>query len=94
MAIFSEAFTRLREDFDQAHENRLKLIRDIRGEVHQQAEQTKNRLAEQGKDRHAEFNASIRELRSKVRQQAEQTRSDLAELAADLRDGGTTFHRR
>ncbi len=40
MAVFSEAFLRLRQDFDQAHENREKLIHDIRDNVREMARQT------------------------------------------------------
>ena len=94
MATFTEAFTRLREDFDQGHESRLKLLHDIRAEVQRNAAQLGSQLAEQAKHRHAEFTASLRDLRGTVRRQAEQTRRELADLAADLHQGGATLNRR
>ena len=49
MAVFSEAFLRLRQDLDQSHESRQKLIEDIRANVREMARQTGNQLAEQGR---------------------------------------------
>jgi uncharacterized coiled-coil DUF342 family protein len=94
MAVFSDTFCRLREDLDQAHENRQKLIHDIRDGVCQMARQTADQLTEQGKSRREEFTSMITELRSKIRDQAQQTRQQLAELATDLRHGGEIFGRR
>ena len=94
MATFSDAFLRLRQDLDQSHENRQKLIGDIRAQVRDMARQTENQLAQNGRTRRAEFAAMIGQLRGKIRQQAHETRSQLAELAGDLRHGGETFGRR
>jgi hypothetical protein len=94
MAVFSEAFQRLRQDCDQAHENREKLIRDIRTNVREMARQTGNQLNEQGTKRRAEFTAMIKDLRNTINEQAKHTRGQLAELAADLRQGGVVFGRR
>jgi hypothetical protein len=91
MALFSEAFVRLRQDLDQSRENRRKLMREIRAEVREMARQTGGRLAEQGKTRRAEFAAMIQGLRGTIRQQADQTRGELADLAADLSHGGEVF---
>ncbi len=91
MALFSEAFLRLRQDLDQSRQNRRKLIGQIRAEVREMACQTGGRLAEQGRTRRAEFAAMIQGLRGTIRQQAEQTRGQLVELAADLRHGGEVF---
>ena len=33
MAVFTESFARLRQDLDQSHENRQRLIEDIRANV-------------------------------------------------------------
>jgi DNA anti-recombination protein RmuC len=91
MAVFSEAFLRLRQDLDQSHESRQKLIADIRNNVRDMARQTGDQLAEQGRSRRADFTAMITELRRKIGQQAAETRGQLADLAADLRQGGAIF---
>ena len=67
MAIFSDAFLRLRQDLDQAHENRQKLIHDIRANVREMARQTGNQLTEQGSNRRAEFTAMITDLRGTIK---------------------------
>jgi hypothetical protein len=94
MAVFSDAFLRLRQDLDRSHESRQKLIQDIRANVREMARQTTDQLAEQGQGRRAEFTALITGLRGSIRQQAEQTRGRLAELSADLRQGGAVFGNR
>jgi hypothetical protein len=91
MAVFSDAFLRLRQDLDQGHESRQKLIRDVGEKVREMARQTGSQLAEQGARRRAEFPAMINDLRGRIEEQAEQTRSQLADLAADLRHGGEIF---
>ncbi|MGO8745023.1 MAG: hypothetical protein ACLQNE_03445 [Thermoguttaceae bacterium] len=94
MAVFSDAFLRLRQDLDRSHESRQKLIQDIRDNVRDMARQTTDQLTEQGESRRAEFTAMITGLRGKIKQQAEQTRGQLAELSADLRRGGAVFGHR
>ena len=94
MAVFSDAFLRLRQDLDRSHEGRRKLIQDIRDNVRDLARQTADQISEQGKNRRAEFTAMITDLRGKIKQQAEQTRGQLAEMTADLRQGGAVFGNR
>ena len=94
MAVFSDAFLRLRQDLDRSHESRQKLIQDIRDNVRDMARQTTDQLAEQGRNRRTEFTAMIADLRGTIKQQAEQTREQLAELSADLRQGGAVFGNR
>ena len=94
MAVFSDAFLRLRQDLDRSHESRRKLIQDIRANVRDMARQTTDQLAEQGKSRRAEFTAMITDLRGTIKQQADQTRGQLADLSADLRQGGAVFANR
>lgn len=94
MAVFSDAFFRLRQDFDLAHENRQKLIHDIRAGVREMTRQTGTQLTEQARTRRAEFTTLITDLRGQLKQQADQTRGQLAELSADLRRGGELFGRR
>ena len=94
MAMFSEAFVRLRQDLDRSHESRRKLMEDIRDNVRAMARQTGDQLAQQGENRRAEFAAMINQLRSTIGRQAAETRGALADLAADLRQGGAVFSRR
>ncbi len=94
MAVFSDAFSRLRENFDQAQAERQNLIRAVRADVQEMARRTGARLAEQSKNRRAEFAAMIELLRGTIKAQAQQTRGQLGELAADLRQGGGVFGRR
>ena len=94
MAVFSDAFLRLRQDLDASHESRRKLIQDIRAGVRDMARQTTDQLTEQGHNRRAEFKAMITDLRGAIKQQAEQTRGQLADLTADLRQGGAVFGNR
>jgi hypothetical protein len=91
MAVFSQAFSRLRQDLDQSHESRQKLIQDIRAGVQEMARQTGNQLQEQAGKRRAEFAAMIGDLRGAIQRQAQHTRGQLAELAADLHQGGAVF---
>ena len=91
MAAFSTTFSRLRQDLDQAHENRQQLLHDIQAGVREMARQTGEQLAEQGRNRRAQFAAMMTDLRSKLNAEANQTRSQLAELAADLHQGGQIF---
>ena len=77
MAVFSDAFLRLRQDLDRSHESRRKLIQDIRDNVRDMARQTTDQLAEQGQSRRAEFTAMITDLRG-------------ADQAASRADAGPT----
>lgn len=94
MAGLSEAFTRMRHDFDRARQDRMEMIEDWRSEANQRAVQMSRQLAEQAGTRMARFAASFQALRSENQRQAEQTKRRLAEFAADLRQGGEAFRRR
>jgi hypothetical protein len=94
MAVFSEAFLRLRQEFDQAEQKRAELIHEIRAGVRRQARQTGEQLAQHRRTRRAEFAAMRAGLRSKIQEQAAGTRQWLAALTADLRQAGTAFGRR
>ncbi|MGD0899343.1 MAG: hypothetical protein ABR915_16015 [Thermoguttaceae bacterium] len=94
MAVFSDAFVRLRQELDEGHESRQKLLRNLRAEVCELARKNGTRLAEQSKTRQAECSAMLKDLRGKLQEQARQTREQLASLAADLRQGGEVFGRR
>jgi hypothetical protein len=94
MAVFSEAFARLREDFDEARGNRHRLMGEIRSGIRQRAEETGREIAEQSRSRKTEFAAMLGGIRSRLNEQAEQTRERLSALARDLRQGGAVFTRR
>jgi hypothetical protein len=93
MAVFSEAFLRMRQDCDQGRENRANMIRQIRADVRELARQTGEQLALQRGTRRAEFTAMLQGLRGKIQAQAAETRQHLAEVAADLRHAGEVFGR-
>ena len=76
MATFTEDFTRLRQDFDQSHEDRLESIQNIRTESQAIRDEVPGLLAG--------FRADRAEMGS-------QLRSDLAEFAGDLATGGEIF---
>ena len=80
MATFTDAFSQLRQDFDQAQHDRTQTIDKVREEVKSKAERNANDLAEQTRTRQAEFGNFMNGLRRKVQAQAEQTNAWLAEL--------------
>jgi hypothetical protein len=92
MATMSETFTRMRENFDQGHQDRQQLIRDLQAEVQAHAARTAEWLAEESENRQAEFAAQMENLRAEISGQAAQTRGVLADFAADLHGGGAVFH--
>ena len=65
MAVFTESFTCLRQDLNQSHENRQRLIEDSC--QRQLARRTSEQLSETGKARRAEFATMIRDLRAFVK---------------------------
>ena len=65
MATMSESFTRMREDFDRAHQGRRQLIRDLQAEVQNHAAQTAQQLADESEARQAEFAATMDNLRAR-----------------------------
>ena len=60
MAGLSEAFTRMRQDFDQAHQDRMELIERLALGGQRGAVQTSRQLAEQARSRKAGFAAMLR----------------------------------
>lgn len=80
MSTFTDAFTQLRQDFDQAQNDRTQTIDKVRADVKSKAEHNANDLAEQTRTRQAEFGTFMNGLRRKVQAQAEQTNAWLAEL--------------
>lgn len=77
MATFTEDFTRLRQDCDQSHQDRLDLIDNIQGEIQTLRDETVPDLI-------GGFRAAHNEM-------ATQLRGDLAEFAGDLSTGGEIF---
>jgi ABC-type transporter Mla subunit MlaD len=94
MATFTDTFSSLRQQFDQASQNRRQFIRDLQAEVKEHAAQTAHLVTEQATNRMADFTKMMGDLRTEVQVQAARTRDFLGELAADLRRGGEAFRGR
>jgi ABC-type Zn2+ transport system substrate-binding protein/surface adhesin len=94
MAVFSDAFVRLRQALDEGHKSRQKLLCDLGAEARELARESESRLAQQGATRRSAFAAMLEDLRGQIQEQARQVRGQLAELSADLRQGGRVFQQR
>jgi hypothetical protein len=94
MSSFTDAFVRLRHQFDEAREGRRQLVRQIQTEGREKAAQLAATLAEQSQNRRTQFAAWLGSLQAEVKHQAEATRGCLANLAADLHRGGSIFQGR
>ncbi len=53
MTFFTEFFTKLRDNLDQAHRDRRQFCRDTHNQVNEMAKQVKSQLAEFAADLHA-----------------------------------------
>lgn len=85
MATFTEDFTGMREEFDQAHRERQELYEHLKEDcehLKEDCEQFKEQCAEQMKANREWFNG-IRD----------QVRSELADFAGDLKAGAKVFRR-
>jgi len=78
MATFTEDFTRMREEFDQSHQDRQELCEHLK----EDCGQFKEDCAEQ-MQANREWFKGIRD----------QVRSELADFAGDLKAGAKVFHR-
>lgn len=76
MATFTDDFTKLREDSDQAHKDRQEFYDKMRGEVEQLAVETRNQLTT--------FRAELTEMSNHLR-------DSLKQCATDLKTGGDIF---
>ena len=85
MAVFTEEFTRMRQDFDQAQADRDQLFQDTREHV--------QNLAQGVKDQLAGFRQNMREMHDEIAETASQVRTELREMSTDLHTGGNIFRK-
>ena len=85
MAFFTESFTRMRQDFDQAQAERTQLSQDTREHVKEMARGMQQQLAG--------FRHDMENMRDEIAQQAGDVRTGLKELSTDLHTGGNVFHK-
>ena len=85
MATFTDNFTRMRQDFDQAQADRDQLFQDTREYV--------QNIAEGVKDQLAGFRQNMRDVHDGISEMACQVRSELQDLSTDLRTGGGIFRK-
>jgi gamma-glutamyl:cysteine ligase YbdK (ATP-grasp superfamily) len=85
MATFTEEFTRMRQDFDQAEADRHQLFHDTQEQVKNMAQGVKEQLAE--------FRQNMRDMHDKIAEMASQVRTGLREMSTDLHTGGNIFRK-
>jgi len=85
MATFTEEFTRMRQDFDQAQADRDQLFRDTRDHVQSMAQGVKDQLAG--------FRRNMQDVHEKIAESASQVRTELREMSTDLHGGGNIFRK-
>jgi hypothetical protein len=85
MAVFTEEFTRMRQDFDQAQAERDQLFEDTREHVHN--------LAEGVKDQLAGFRQNMHDMHDQLAETANEVRTGLREMSRDLHTGGDIFRK-
>jgi hypothetical protein len=85
MATFTETFSRMRQDFDDAQAARDQLFRATREHVGNLAHGVQQQLAG--------FRSDMRQLRGQLTEMADGVRSNLRELHGDLNTGGDIFRK-
>jgi len=85
MATFTEEFTRMRQDFDQAQADRHQLFHDTREHV--------QNMAQGVKDQMAGFRQNMRDMHDGIAEAASQVRTGLREMSTDLHTGGNIFRK-
>jgi methyl-accepting chemotaxis protein len=85
MATFTDEFTKMRQDFDEAQDSRHQLLEDTRQQVQQMAQGVKEQLAG--------FRGELEHMREEIAEAANRTRTELKELGADLHTGGDIFRK-
>ena len=85
MATFTEEFTRMRQDFDQAQADRHQLFDDY-----------PRARAEHGPGRQGQlagFRQNMRNMHDEIAEMAGQVRTELKEMSTDLHTGGDIFRK-
>ena len=85
MATFTEEFTRMRQDFDQAQADRHQLFHDTREHVQNMVQGVKDQLAG--------FRQNMRDMHDGIAEAASQVRTGLREMSTDLHTGGNIFRK-
>ena len=85
MATFTEEFTRMRQDFDQAASDRQQLAEDTRHHVQNMVQGVKQQLAG--------FRQDLNKMHDGVADLAGQVRASLSDLSTDLHTGGKIFRK-
>ena len=85
MATFTEEFTRMRQDFDQAQADRHQLFDDTREHVQNMVHGVKEQLAG--------FRQNMRDMHDGIAEAASQVRTGLREMSTDLHTGGNIFRK-
>lgn len=79
MAVFTEEFTRMRQDFDQAQADREQLIQDTCKWVQDKASDTQQLM---------------QDMHNETAEMADRVRTGLKELHTDLNTGGNIFRKK
>jgi hypothetical protein len=85
MATFTEEFTRMRQDFDQAQADRRQLFEDTHEHVQNMAHTVKEQLAG--------FRHDLSNMHNGIAEMASQVRTELHDLSTDLKTGGMIFRK-
>ena len=85
MASFTEEFTRMRQDFDQAQADRDRLYHDTREHVQNMAQGVKQQLAG--------FRQHMQDMHDEIAEMAGHVRAGLKEMSTDLHGGGNVFRK-
>ena len=85
MAVFTEEFTRMRQDFDQAQADRDQLFHDTREFVHNMTQNVQHQLAG--------FRGDMQHMHEELAAMAGRVRDDLREMHTDLNTGGQVFRK-
>jgi uncharacterized phage infection (PIP) family protein YhgE len=85
MATFTEEFTRMRQDFDQAQADRNQLYENTRNQVQNMAQGVKEQLAG--------FRQHMHEVHDEMAEMAGRVRAGLKDLSTDLHGGGDVFRK-
>jgi hypothetical protein len=85
MATFTEEFTRMRQDFDQAQADRHQLFHDTREHVQNMVQGVKDQLAG--------FRQDMRDMHDHLAEMAGQVRTNLRDMSTDLHTGGDIFRK-
>jgi predicted nucleic acid-binding Zn-ribbon protein len=85
MAVFTEEFTRMRQDFDQAQADRDQLFHDTREFVQNMSQNVQQKLSG--------FRSEMQHMHEELAAMADRVRDELKEMHTDLNTGGNVFRK-